>query len=94
MKKNSKEIPMIRRGRKVPSRVTDAEVLKISTQFFDYQLKVIQELSKNRATPIADLIRFAIDFWIVSFKKQIKKYGITIPPELEKFKEEDMKKLV
>jgi hypothetical protein len=78
-------------ARGVTSRVANAQLKKLSTILFDYQIDVIVALSKRTGIPEARIYRYAIDYFVVKFKKTLQKRKIYIPKELVHLSEKKLR---
>ena len=77
----------------VPRRVKDAELRKLSTQLFDYQIEMIGRLSKSTGWSNGIIYRYAIDYFLVGFKNTFKQKDIELPESLEAMDEREFRKL-
>ena len=77
----------------IPRRVRGAKAEKISTQLFDYQIRLIKELSKTTGWSNGIVYRYALDYFIVCFKNTFKARGITLPEELMAMSERELREL-
>lgn len=64
---------------------------KLSTTLYHDQIEIISNLSRRTGLPSAGIYRYAIDYFIVAIKKNLKAFNIKIPGRLEKVSEAKMK---
>lgn len=72
-------------GRQIPKTVAGAKPEKLSTQLFDYQIELVNQLSgKSPSWSSGIIYRAALDYFIILFSKEIEGFGIEIPGELKR----------
>lgn len=85
-------------GQQTPRRVRNSKIVKVSTQLFDYQKEIIDQLSLTTGWSRGVFYRYAVDYFIVCLKdsikaKKIRGQNLKIPEELDNMTEEEIRDL-